>query len=224
MMPEEEYLLYLFSKNFELYKHRNIVLYGKGPMTKNVIDKNPDFNIIGIMDRTLERGMIYGKPVISYEDLPYRNVDIIIPIARPESLKMIFNRISCYCERLHIELYSINGNNLFETCDIINENIEEPDFIDVFVNKFRDCWNKKIVLYGNGSKTKRLIDECPEFNFIGIMDKNRKEGMIYNKFILDYKSVLDQKADMIIVIAKPENIPFIVSMNFAPIITYSFMM
>jgi FMN phosphatase YigB (HAD superfamily) len=209
MMNDDQYLMDLFNKKFRKYKHKNIVLYGKGPMTKLLIEHYPDYNIVGIMDYCKTEGVIYGKPVLSYADLPFRKVDLIIPVARPESMKQVFKRIYRYCEQYHIQLYGLNGDNLLETCEIPQENPEPVDFIKVFRERFRDCWDKKIVLYGKGPKTQRLVEECPEYNFIGILDKNVKEGMIYGKRILNYESVQAFGADMIIAVAKPENLKYI---------------
>ncbi|MDU1138058.1 hypothetical protein [Enterocloster bolteae] len=209
MMNDEQYLLDLFDKKFRRFKHKNIVLYGKGPMTKLLIEHYPDYNIVGIMDYRVTEGGLYGKSVLSYADLPFRKVDLIIPVARPESMKQVFNRIYRYCEKYHIELYGLNGDNLFETCEIPQETPELVDFVRVFREKFRDCWDKRIVLYGKGPRTQRLVEECPEYQFIGILDKNEKEGMIYGKRILNYESVQAAGVDMIIAVAQPDNLKYI---------------
>lgn len=135
MMNDEQYLLDLFDKKFRRFKHKNIVLYGKGPMTKLLIEHYPDYNIVGIMDYRVTEGGLYGKSVLSYADLPFRKVDLIIPVARPESMKQVFNRIYRYCEKYHIELYGLNGDNLFETCEIPQETPELVDFVRVFREK-----------------------------------------------------------------------------------------
>ena len=209
MMNEGQYVLYLFEKYFKRFKDKNIVLYGKGPMTELLVRHFSDYNIIGIMDNQITSGIMYGKAILTYEDLPYRNVDVIVPIARPESMKQIFNRIYKQCERNHIEIYGLNGDNLFETCEIMQKAVEEVDFVKVFREKFRDCWNKKIILYGKGPRTQRLIAECPEFSIIGVMDKELKEGEVCGKPILNSNQALELEADMIIAIARPEHLPVI---------------
>ena len=209
MMTDEQYLVYIFEENFRQYQHKNIVLYGKGPMTKVLLDHFPDFNIIGIMDRQVESGLIYGKRVISVADLPYRSVDLIIRAARPESAKEVFKRIYKECEKYHIEIYGLNGDNLFETLQIPEEQTEPVDYIDIFREKFRDCWNKKIVLYGKGPRTQRLIECCQDYNIVGVMDKREKEGSIYGKPILDYEAVQALGTDMIVAVARQENLKYI---------------
>lgn len=209
MMTENEYIIYLFKQNFSRFKDKKIVLYGKGPVTKLIIEHFKDYNIVGIMDRGLKHGVIYGKSVLSVLDLPYHDIDIIIPVARPESIKEIFTRISGDCERYHIKLYGLNGENLFEAYANEPESLPEPDFVEIFREKFRDCWAKNIVLYGKGPRTLRLLQECPEFRFIGVMDKHLKSGEVYGKPVLDYREVLEREAEIIIVVSKEENYPFI---------------
>ncbi len=209
MMTDEQYIIYLFEENFRHFSKKRIVLYGKGPMTKLLVEHFTDFNIVGIMDRQVCSGILYGKKVLSCEDLPYRNVDLIIPVARPESAKLIFQRIYRYCEMYHIEIRGLNGDNLFETLEILREQTEPIDFVEVFRNKFRDCWDKKIILYGKGPRTQRIIESCPDYNIIGIMDKNEKTGIIYGKRILDYETVAELETDMVIAVARPENISYI---------------
>lgn len=113
-MTNELFVVLSFGKNFCQYKDKNIVIYGKGPQTKLILDVYPDYNIIGIMDGTLKEGSIYNKPVLNIDSLSVLRVDVIIVVAQISTTALIFNRIKEYCYYRHIELYSISGKNIFE--------------------------------------------------------------------------------------------------------------
>ena len=44
-MTDELYVIHSFEKHFSEYKHKKIVIYGKGPKTKLILDVFPDYNI-----------------------------------------------------------------------------------------------------------------------------------------------------------------------------------
>ena len=113
-MTNELFVVLSFGKNFCKYKDKNIMIYGKGPKTKLILDVYPDYNIIGIMDGTLKEGSIYDKPVLNIDSLSELRVDVIIAVAQINTTALIYDRIKEYCYYRHIELYSISGKNLFE--------------------------------------------------------------------------------------------------------------
>lgn len=113
-MTEELYVLHSFKTHFESYKYKKIVLYGKGPKTSLIINAFPDYNIVGIMDRQIESGEMYGKSVISLQQAIAWKVDMIVVVARPQNIRKVYNRIGELCRDNGILLYGINGKNLFE--------------------------------------------------------------------------------------------------------------
>ena len=113
-MTNELYIALSFGTHFCNYKDKNIVIYGKGPKTKLVLDVYPDYHIVGIMDGNLKEGMIYNKPVLDIDMLSELSVDIIIVVAQIGTTELIFNRLKEYCYYSNIQLYSISGKNLFE--------------------------------------------------------------------------------------------------------------
>lgn len=200
MLTDSQYIMSSFKKNFSRCKERKIVLYGKGPFTKLILDIFKDFNIIGIMDRDIKNGFIYGKPVVSYKEILELQVDIIIVVSRPDSIKMVFERIYSFCDVNHIQLYGINGENLFYKFK--SSRSAEEDIINIFERNFSSCKNKKIVLYGKGPRTKIIVENFPEYNIIGLMDKTEKEGWYYGKPILSYDDILEHGADLIISVTR----------------------
>ena len=78
---------------------------------------------------------------------------------------------------------------------------EDELIISCFKRNFEKYADKKIVLYGTGLKTKLILENIPEFNVIGLMDREKTDGELYGKKILSLTEVQQQKADVIIIVS-----------------------
>ena len=78
-----------------------------------------------------------------------------------------------------------------------------------FINHFASYRGKKLVLYGLGNDTKILLDEFPEYHFIGLMDGVRTGDMVWGLPVLTCGEARELGADAIIILARPVNIPVI---------------
>ena len=207
MLTDNRYILESFEKNFSDCKNKKIVLYGKGPFTKLILDIVKGYNIVGIMDRDIKDGTIYNMPVLSYKEIIEQDVELIIVVSRPSSLEYVFRRIQTFCSMNHIGLYAISGENLFTK--FRTEGTDDEDVVTIFKRNFSECKNKRIVLYGKGPRTRIILENLSDYNIIGIMDRNLKEGGVYGKKILSYDEVLEKKADMIISVTRSWSTPHV---------------
>lgn len=82
---------------------------------------------------------------------------------------------------------------------------EDEYVIDSFRDHFEVIKNRNIVIYGIGPKTELILNNFPEYNIVGLMDRNKKESQIYGKPLLSLKELLLLKIDMIVVVARIEN-------------------
>lgn len=114
-MNEREYVITTFRKNFinEESRIKDTVIYGLGKNTKTILETFPDYPIIGLLDGFETSGEIYGKRILSLDVLKGVVYRIII-IARTGAQKIIYNRISEYCENHDIEVFNLEGENLSE--------------------------------------------------------------------------------------------------------------
>lgn len=85
--------------------NKRIVLYGKGPQTEKLIRYNEQLNIVGIMDRDIHEGELWGAPIFNNDDIKSGRADIIIVVARPESVPIVYERIGQLCSDNHVMLY-----------------------------------------------------------------------------------------------------------------------
>ncbi len=83
----------------------------------------------------------------------------------------------------------------------------DQDIIKKFDQNFSHIKQKPVVLYGSGEKTGLILDHCKNFNFVGIMDRQR-QGMCYGLPVLE-KSEVIEKAYCIILICAIPNIEII---------------
>lgn len=105
------YVIESYKKHF--LGKKNIVLYGVGINTKAILTEIPDPNIIGLMDPLSEGTVVMGKPVLSVEDAS-RQAGLIVIIARPTVVPIIFERIRDLEATHHIPIYNIEGKRLIE--------------------------------------------------------------------------------------------------------------
>ena len=148
MSEDTKFITESFSRNFSAYKAESLVIYGIGVMTKAVVETFPDFNIVGLMDETRTGENVYGKPLLTYDDVIHLKAKRIIIIATANNTNIIFNRIARFCKKNEITVYSIDGNVLpilhsknktFEkyskvSLDVLKRKIDEADIVsfDVF--------------------------------------------------------------------------------------------
>ncbi len=82
---------------------------------------------------------------------------------------------------------------------------EEQYVLELFQKSFRRFSDRRIVLYGTGVYTEVILNNVSDYNFVGIMDGYKTSGSFLGYDILDYDSVLDKKAEIIIIIARSSN-------------------
>lgn len=110
---EKKFILNKFKQNFFPYKDKKIVLYGTGKNTKAIIrEYEQDFCIAGIMDVGKEGKAIYGKKVLSEEQVKNMHIDLIILICLPISEDIVYGRISEFTEKAQINVYNLDGVQL----------------------------------------------------------------------------------------------------------------
>lgn len=74
-----------------------------------------------------------------------------------------------------------------------------------FVGTFSRYADKKIILYGTGSYTQWIINNCKEIPIAGLMDRWISDGEKYGKPVLAYPDVLRNGIDIIIISASAYN-------------------
>lgn len=109
MVNDKEYVISSFESNFSKYKNEPIVIYGVGVNTKLILDTYPDYNIVGLMDEVRTGDIVFGKKVLSKEEVLQNKVKTIVIIARSTSVDIIYRRISLFCAENDISVFDING-------------------------------------------------------------------------------------------------------------------
>jgi HAD superfamily hydrolase (TIGR01549 family) len=92
MNPEITEFLKEFNSHFHQYKNIPIVLYGIGEKTNWILENLNEYNIIGLMDKDTTGKHIYGKKVLSSDEV-IKQAKAIIIVANMASNKIIYQRI-----------------------------------------------------------------------------------------------------------------------------------
>lgn len=101
----------IFSDSFKNKKEESLVLYGTGLNTGQILKKCPDWNIVGLMDHAKTGEEIYGKKVLSEEEVIALS-PIIVIIARDSVISIIFRRIKHLFTIHGISIFDLYGNEL----------------------------------------------------------------------------------------------------------------
>lgn len=126
MISEKEYVIENFKKNFDKHKNKRMVIYGVGQNTKLILDNFREYNIIGLMDQEKTGEIVFGKKVLSFEEVVKEKIEIIIIVARYSNIKIILRRIDKFAEKNEIDIFDINGENLLKNSE--NEELYDKYF------------------------------------------------------------------------------------------------
>lgn len=111
-MTEQELVVNRFNKNFG-HINEPVVLYGVGRNTAAILESPDKVNIVGLMDGESTGRTVYGKPVLSCEEVIDRS-KIIVIVARQSVVNIIYNRISFLAAAHGIKIYTVSGDLLSE--------------------------------------------------------------------------------------------------------------
>ena len=131
MVDEANFVEEMFKKNFS--KEDKLVIYGLGNNTKTVLERCPEYHILGLMDRLRTGETEWGKRILSIEEVNDLNVKKIIIIATSANVPVIYRRIAKKAYEYGISVYDINGN--------LQRNTEEAYEIPSF---YRSCEFEKL--------------------------------------------------------------------------------
>lgn len=123
-MTEIDSVVKSFNEKFSDLKNKKIALYGISKNTQILLEHCTGYNFLGIMDGYQNDGTIYGKDILSLDDVIDLQIDTIIIVARVSSAKIIYRRISEFCNENNINVFDVNGSNFSAEGEITNENNE----------------------------------------------------------------------------------------------------
>lgn len=83
--------------------------------------------------------------------------------------------------------------------------VEQDLIIESFNNIFSEYKKSNIVLYGTGFRTKCVIENFPEYNFIGVIDKFCNEDSFYGIPIITMEEVYTKNVTLVIIMAQPSS-------------------
>lgn len=169
MVDEKDYVLSAFKRNFSAYKDKPIVIYGLGKNTNEIIKAFPDYQIIGLMDAVREGEIVYGKKVLSCEEVRDMKAAAIIIVARSANLRIIYRRIAHFCRQNHIPVFDING---IEQGIKINPDINLIEqYIDVTMEKWYRMIDSADVVSFDIFDTVLMRDVLVPHDIFAIMEK-----------------------------------------------------
>lgn len=116
----------LFENNFSDLEEKKVVIYGLGPMTKEILGQNTKFCILGLMDGFREDGECYGYTIFSEASVAELHPDAIVIVARKNSTRIIAKRIESFCRQNGIALYDLDGQDMLAADSVVE--LQHPYF------------------------------------------------------------------------------------------------
>lgn len=210
MFNEKESVLRAFEVNFQHCHKMRIAFWGDEKMITALIKNFPEYNIVGLVTETSRNKTIGGKRVILLEDINMHKIDMIIRVAIPSKNKEDYWKLDYICGKAGIQIFSIDGTNLCKKFEEIDWHSASDEQI-LFKKRldFTKYKSKKMVIYGTGSGTKMMLDGLYNFNIIGLMDKIKSKGKLWEKPILTYEQVLEQGVEVIMTVTREESLQYV---------------
>jgi HAD superfamily hydrolase (TIGR01549 family) len=142
VLEEQAETVRVFRTHYVPNTVERMVVYGTGLHAEAVITSCKDYPIEGLMDASKTGKMIWGKRVLSEEEVLCAGIKLVVVIARPAVHGIIYKRLQKWSEKHTIRILDIRGNNIADrlknsTCDSAYYNksykklLEEIDRHDV---------------------------------------------------------------------------------------------
>ncbi|MBQ9610046.1 MAG: HAD-IIIC family phosphatase [Lachnospiraceae bacterium] len=155
------------------------------------------------VNRNIEMNKVVDK-VVSY----YRNVylldmrDIVTCRADLGNDNRHFYRTTYYKMALRLnEILVSNGFGDGFDNELVRD--EEKEKLRI---QYEEIKNKNIVIYGTGINAQKLIISLYDFNIVGVLDRDRKNGDFFGYGIVDWDNLEPQDADVLIIAADKRHI------------------
>ncbi len=110
-MTEKEFRLESLKRKQKELKNKRIVLYGTGVNAEFVLKYLPQLNILALMDENHIGDYLYGKKIISINEVRVLKIDVIIIAAEADSSYIVSERIRSFCIENQIVLLNMYGHD-----------------------------------------------------------------------------------------------------------------
>ena len=123
--------------------HKNIAIYGIGVNAQRCLERFGKDRFVGLMDSKAEGMCVYGKKVLSHDEILLLGVSVIIIAATPTPTNIVYDRIVNFCITNNIEILDMYGTNLVEANRGIK--LQEINYRSLTVANARELLQKKDV-------------------------------------------------------------------------------
>lgn len=182
-------------------EEKRIVIYGIGINAKRVLDCMNSLNVLGLMDENNTGRYVYGKRVLSGEEIRLLNADVILVAAEPQSTEIVYRRILPFCLENNIQILNMYGlDEVRLHRNILVQNLEYPKLNQEEVKHYVDCKDVLVVSFKNVLCSEVISDEAKLYEKIegrlkdeGICVPNFKRNRILAQKRIPYGSNIDLK-------------------------------
>lgn len=102
----------IIRKCFLKYYKENIIVYGTGKLSQNILTALNKYNIVGVLDKNYRSGYFCGYKILSWVDVERYSDGIMVIAASKKNYKEIYNRIKERCIANGFEIVGAWGESL----------------------------------------------------------------------------------------------------------------
>lgn len=122
IVREEKYIIDQFRENI-IGHYSKIAIYGIGKNTQLLLDTFPEAPIIGLLDSSYGGKELFGKRMLTEDEITEEKIDVIVIVARKSVQSIIYPRIAKYEEKIRI--VNIEGEQVGKKKSNVEYNIPE---------------------------------------------------------------------------------------------------
>ena len=112
MLEEQTRTVGIFRAHYGSNTVERMVIYGTGIHAEAVIASCKDYPIEGLMDASKTGETLWGKRVLSEEEVLTAGIKLVVVVARPAVHGIIYKRLQQWSEKHAIRILDIQGNNI----------------------------------------------------------------------------------------------------------------
>lgn len=122
IVREEKYIIDQFRENI-IGHYSKIAIYGIGKNTQLLLETFPEAPIIGLLDSSYGGKELFGKRMLTEDEITEEKIDVIVIVARKSVQSIIYPRIAKYEEKIRI--VNIEGEEVGKKKSNVEYNIPE---------------------------------------------------------------------------------------------------
>lgn len=171
-------------------RDKRIVLYGTGNNAKKILD-GADLHILGLMDPEYTGKYIFGKKVLSEEEVQLLDIDTVLIAAEPFPTEIVYKRIVSFCLNHHITILDMYGcNEAILHRNILKQEIEYEKLTEDAVKKQIESNDSIVIAFKDVLCSERSFSKS--YFYENVNKELNRNGIYISNFVRNRRKAQEQ--------------------------------